>query len=74
MNRMRQVYLGADSALSNAERTNVLQITSNAEHIFSLLSELVHVYQEATASERLDAAPLRMPAPAAMPERLLQGA
>ena len=55
MNKMRQVYLGADSALSNAERTNVLQITSNAEHIFSLLSELVQVYQEATASERLDA-------------------
>ena len=40
MHRMRDVYLGADSALTNAERTNVLQITSNAEHIFSLLSEL----------------------------------
>ena len=73
MNRMRDVYLGADSALTNAERTNVLQITSNAEHIFSLLSELVQVYQEAAASERLNASPAAPPVAVAAPLPLLQG-
>ena len=72
LHKMRQVYLGADSSLSTAERTNVLQITSSAEHIFSLLSELVQAYQEATASEKLDAASAEAPPPA--PEHLLQRA
>ena len=50
MSRMRRAYLGAESSLSHADRTGVLQITSTAEHVFLLLSELAQTYQETGAA------------------------
>ena len=48
MRKMRGTYLGDDSILSSAQRSNVLRITSITEHIFLLLSRLAHEYQPTT--------------------------
>ena len=50
MSRMRRVYLGVESALSGADRTSVLQITSSAEQVFVLLSQLARTYRESAGA------------------------
>ena len=55
MSRMRRVYLGVESELSRADRTSVLQITSSAEHVFVLLSQLAQTYRESSAGADDDA-------------------
>ena len=50
MSRMRRVYLGVESALSSADRTSMLQITSSAEHVFVLLSQLAQTYRESAGA------------------------
>ena len=44
LRKMRHAYLAAGSSLSSDERTNVLQVTSSTEHVFSLLAELAQEY------------------------------
>ena len=59
MCKMRHAYLEAGSSLSDDERTNILQVTSSVEHVFSLLAELVREYQKSkksTANARLNGA------------------
>ena len=50
MSRMRGVYLGVESGLSSADRTSVLRITSSAEHVFVLLSQLAQTYRESAGA------------------------
>ena len=45
--KIRHSYLRSESSLSDAERTNVLRVTSHAEHVFSLLAELAQEYTSA---------------------------
>ena len=54
--KMRHAYLGVRSSLSSDERTNVLQVTSSAEHVFSLLAELTQEYQKSFANASLNGA------------------
>ncbi len=42
--KIRHAYLRSGSSLSGDERTNVLRVTSHAEHVFSLLAELAQEY------------------------------
>ena len=53
---MRHAYLGVKSSLSGDERTNVLQVTSSAEHVFSLLAELTQEYQKSSTNASLNGA------------------
>ena len=54
--KMRHAYLGVKSSLSGDERTNVLQVTSSAEHVFSLLAELTQEYQKSSSAASLNGA------------------
>ena len=50
--KIRHSYLRSESSLSDAERTNVLRVTSHAEHVFSLLAELAQEYTSGIDRQR----------------------
>ena len=50
--KIRNAYLRSGSSLSGDERTNVLRVTSHAEHVFSLLAELAQEYTSGIHRQR----------------------
>jgi len=69
MSRMRREYLGVESALSSIDRTSVLQITSSAEHVFVLLSQLAGTYRESAGAGAAGAVNGLIPAVVEQPGR-----
>lgn len=72
--KIRHSYLRSESELSDAERTNVLRVTSHAEHVFSLLGELAQEYTSGfqRETERRDAVSAASPSGLPAPEGALR--